>query len=159
MSDLFLVSSGLFSLTPISSQRGALHVSECQGNCTCNAIQRPLLYCVYRPVIHINHHVSVPGRYVEPLPEPIEATIRLEVVRACGLQDAVKAADSWAGGEPSLAMPHQLRGVCLKMRYSSQFLCILQRTCSAPPAILTGPKGSHTSRVLLFHAPAQRGKA
>lgn len=44
-----------------------------------------------------------PGRYVEPLAEPIHATIRQEIVRACGLQDAVKAADAWVGGEISTA--------------------------------------------------------
>lgn len=43
------------------------------------------------------------GRYVELLAEPIQATIRLEVVRACGLLDAVKAADAWAGGENSMS--------------------------------------------------------
>ncbi|CAL8461957.1 g1488 [Coccomyxa elongata] len=42
------------------------------------------------------------GRYVEPLAEPIQATIRQEIVRACGLQDAVKAADAWVGGSAAL---------------------------------------------------------
>lgn len=67
---------------------------------------------------------------MEPLPEPIEATIRLEVVRACGLQEAVKAADSWAGGEPSLAIPRQLKG-CMPQSAMFQSVCAF---CNAPVA-------------------------
>ncbi|BDA41322.1 hypothetical protein COCOBI_02-1020 [Coccomyxa sp. Obi] len=42
------------------------------------------------------------GRYVEVLAEPFQATIRQELVRACGLHDAVKAADAWVGGSAAL---------------------------------------------------------
>lgn len=45
------------------------------------------------------------GKHVEPLKEPIKATVRLEVLRACGLLDAAKAADEWIGGQRLLMHP------------------------------------------------------
>ena len=47
---------------------------------------------------HVGCALGLLGRYTGAAEKPVPAVLRLEVLRACGLHDAVRSADAWLGG-------------------------------------------------------------
>ena len=58
-----------------------------------------LLVNLSRTQLVINWSACFAGRYTEPQKNPVPAVLRLEVLRACGLSDAVGSSDAWLKGE------------------------------------------------------------